>query len=181
MKNLVFGLFVIGLTSLGFSQNTKSENKEVQLESVVISNINLNYLEKVQNIASPVQVIPLEHEASVFNVKGLAEFDGRKESFKVVFKNSKGYIIADFDSNGKILKTSERYKDIALPKNLIKAVLRQYPESNFLDVAYSVDYDIQKTVERIYKIQIMNEGKKRKLKISPDGNFNNVFIGYSNK
>lgn len=177
MKNLVIGLFVLGLTSLGFSQNTIGENEEVQLEDVEISDINFNYLDKVQDIALPVEVIFLEKEASIFDVKGLNEFDGRKKFFKVKFKGSKGYIIADYDWNGKIIKAKERYKDIALPKNLIKSVLRQYPKSSFLKVAYSVDYEDQKTVDRTFKIQIMNKGKKRNLKIDPDSNLNNALTG----
>ncbi len=172
MKNLVIGLFVLGLTSLGFSQNTNSEVEEVQLEGVVVSNVNLNYLEKVQDKTLSDHVIFLENEASVFDVKGLVEFDGRKESFQVLFKGSHGYIIADYDSNGKILKTSERYKDVKLPKNTIKSVLRQYPNSNFLKVVYTVDYDDQKNVEKTYKIRIMNDGRKRNLKISSGGNLN---------
>ncbi len=174
MKNLVIGLFVLGLTSLGFSQNTNSEVEEVQLEGVVVSDVNLNYLEKVQDNTTSDHVIFLENEASIFDIKGLAEFDSRKESFKVIFKGSKGYIIADYDSNGKIIKTLERYKDIKLPKNMIKSVLSQYPKSNFLKVAYTVDYQDQKNVKKIYKIQIMSDGTKRNLKISSDGNLNNA-------
>ncbi len=181
MKNLVIGLFVLGLTNLGFSQNTNSESEEVQLKDVVISNVNLNYLEKVQDIASSVNVISLEKEASNFDVKGLAEFDGRKEAFKVRFKGTKGFIIADYDRNGKILKTFERYKDIALPKNLIKTVIKQYPESNFLKVAYTVDYNDQKMVKKTYKIQIMDNGKKRNLKFNSGDNLNNVFTSISQK
>lgn len=174
MKNVVIGLFVLGLTSLGFSQNTNREIEEVQLEGVEISNVNHDYLEKVQDIVLAVNVRSMENEASVFDVKGLDEFDGRKESFKVKFKGIKGYILADYDRNGIIIKTSERYKDIALPSNLFKAVLKQYPNSSLLKVAYSVDYDAQKTVEKTYNIQIMNDGKKKNLKISPGSNLNNA-------
>ncbi|CAM4231760.1 hypothetical protein [Gillisia limnaea] len=174
MKNLVIGLFVLGLTSLGFSQNTTSEVEEVQLEGVVVSNVNLNYLEKVQDKTLSDHVIFLEKEASIFDVKKLVEFDGRKESFQVLFKGSNGYIIADYDRNGKILKTLERYKDIKLPKNMIKSVLMQYPNSNFLKVVYNVNYDEKKDVEKTYKIQIMNDGRKRNLKINRGDNINNA-------
>lgn len=171
MKNLVIGLFVLGLTNLGFAQNINNEVEEVQLEGVVVSNVNINYLEKVQDQTLADHVIFLEKEASVFDVKGLVEFDGRKESFEVLFKGSNGYIIANYDSNGRILKTTERYKDIPLPKHMIKSVLSQYPNSNFLKVAYTVDYD-QKNVKKTYKIQIMNDGRKKNLKINPGDNFN---------
>lgn len=179
MKNVVIGLLLIGLTSLGFSQNT-GEIEEIQLEGVEITNINLSYLEKVQEKVLPAIVISLENEASVFDVKELDEFDGRKEFFKVKFTSSKGYIIADYDRNGKIVKTSERFRDIALPKNLIKAVLKQYPKSSFLMVAYNVDYD-DNTAKKIYKIKIMNAGKKKNLAINPEANLNNTAIVSLNK
>ena len=179
MKNVVIGLLLIGLTSLGFSQNT-GEIEEVQLEGVEISNVNLSYLEKVQDNVLPAVVISLENEASVFDVKELDEFDGRKKFFKVKFTSSKGYIIADYYRNGKIVKTSERFKDIALPKNLIRAVLKQYPKSSFLKVAYNVDYD-GTTAEKIYRIKIMNDGKKKNLAINPEANLNNAVSVSLNK
>ncbi len=180
MKNLVICLLLLGLTSLGFSQN-HSEIEEIHLEGVVMSNVNLNYLENVQDIALPEKIVSMQNEASVFDVMKLVEFDGRKESFKVKFKTTTGHIIADYNRNGKIIKTSERYKEIALPKDLIKAVLNQYPKSTFLKVAYAVDYDDQKMVEKAYKVQIMKDGKKRNLKIKSGGILNNALTTNSKK
>ena len=175
MKNLVIGIFVLGLTSLGFSQNTNSDiEEEVQLEGVVISNANLNYLEEVQDTGLSDNVISLEKEASVFDVQSLRDFDGRKAPYQVKFVATKGFIIADYDHNGKIIKTSERFRNINLPKDLIKSVLKQYPQSSFIKVVYMVDYDAQKDVQKTYRIKILDEGKKRNLKISSDNNFGNV-------
>ena len=174
MKNLLIGIFVLGLTSLGFSQNTNSENEEVQLAAVEISSYNLNYLEEVIDIGLSDNVKSLEQEAANFDVKSLDEFDGRKEIYKVKFIGTKGFLIADYDWNGKIVKTSERYKNINLPKDLIKSVLNQYPESQFLKVAYNVEYGAQENIEKIYRIKIMNDGKKRNLKISSGSNYSDV-------
>ncbi|HEX9827850.1 MAG TPA: hypothetical protein VGA80_14720 [Flavobacteriaceae bacterium] len=170
MKNLVIGLFVLGLTSLGFSQNTNSNVEEVKLESVTVTPRNLSYLDKVQDKSMSDHVKFLEDKASVYNVRELPEFDGRKESFKTIFRGTKGYIIATYSNNGMILKTRERYSDIKLPKQLIKSVLSQYPNSDFLKVVYTVDYDHQKDVKKTYKIQIMKDNLIKNLKISSGGN-----------
>ncbi|OBX23141.1 hypothetical protein LX77_00200 [Gelidibacter algens] len=166
MKNLVIGLFVLGLTSLGFSQNKKGEIKEVKLNDVVITNVNFSYLEKVQDRTTADFVQVLETEASRYNVMESPKFDGRNEPFKIVFRGSKGHIIATYDNNGKILKTKEQYKDIKLPKHLMKSVLSQYPNSGLLKVVYTVNYNDQKEVEKTYEIQIMNNNIKKNLKIS---------------
>jgi len=170
MKNLVIGLFVIGLTSLGFSQNNTSEVEEVQLNDIVVANVNLGYLETVQDKTLSDHVTTLENEAARFNIKVSPKFDSRRESFKTIFRGSHGYIIATYDNNGMILKTTERYRDIKLPKKLIKSVLSQYPNSDFLKVVYTVDYKHQKDVEKTYKIQIMKDNLVKNLKISSDGN-----------
>ncbi len=174
MKNLVFGMFVLGLTSLGFSQNINNENNEVKLEAVEISGYNLNYLEEVEEPDVSDNVSSLEKEAASFDVKSLDEFDGRKELYTVKFIGTNGFLLADYDWNGKIVKTTERYRNISLPKNLIKSILNEYPQSQFLKVVYNVNYDVQKDVEKTYRIKIMNNGKNRNLKISSDHNFNNV-------
>jgi hypothetical protein len=170
MKNLVIGLFVLGLTSLGFSQNVNGEVEEVKLKDIVVANVNLGYLEKVQDKTMSDHVKLLEQKASTFNVSSLPEFDGRKESFKTIFRASKGYIIATYNHNGMILKTRERYSDIKLPKQLIKSVLSQYPNSDFLKVVYTVNYNHQKDVKKTYKIQIMKDNLIKNLKISSGGN-----------
>ena len=187
MKNLVIGLFVIGLTTLGFSQEKNGQVDEVQLKDVVIShdntnevlltNINYTYLDKVQDKTTSEHVKSLESVASRFNVMDSPKFDGRDDSFKTIFRGTKGYIIATYDSNGKILSTQERYRDIKLPKNMVRSVLKEYPNSDFLKMVHTVSYKDNKEVKKVYRIQIMNANSKKNLKIiaNHNQNYNNAF------
>lgn len=166
MKNLLIGLFVIGLTNLGFSQSKNGQVKEVKLEDVVITDANFNYLEKVQGKEAADYVSLLQNEAAKFNVLESPEFDGRKEDFSTVFRGSKGYIIANYDNTGKILNTTEWYHGIKLPINIRKSVLKEYPNSGLLKVVYTVNYNDKMEVEKTYKIQILTNKTKKNLKIS---------------
>jgi hypothetical protein len=172
MKKLVIGLFVLGLSSLGFSQNNNGEVKEVTLKDVVLTNVNFSYLEKVQDKDISDHVILLQNEAAGFDVSGNSEFDGRNEPFKIIYRGSKGYIIAIYDNIGKIIKTREQYKDIKLPVYIMKSVLNQYPKSGLLKVIYTVSYNNQKEIKKTYKIQIISDHKKRNLKINTGDNLN---------
>ena len=186
MKNLAIGLFVIGLTTLGFSQEKYSVIDGIKLRDVIISqtsdnevfktNINYSYLEKVQDISTSEQVKELESVASRFNVMELPQFDGHDESFKIIFRAAKGYIIASYDKNGKILTTNEHYKDIKLPKNMSKSIATQYPQSGVLKVVHTVSYTDQKDVTKNYRVQIMNNNSKKNLKFTSKGNDNNSFV-----
>ena len=172
MKKLVIGLFVIGITSLGFSQNKHGKIKEEKLNDVVISNVNFNYLEKVQDSTTADFVKILETEASNYNVLKSKTFDGRNDDFEIIFRGTKGLIIATYDNNGKILKTSESYKDFKISNCLRNSVLKQFPNSSFLKVAYTVNYNNQNHVEKNYNIKIRQDNKVKNVKISFDNNVN---------
>ena len=174
MKNLAIGLFVLGLTSLGFSQNKNSEVELVNLNDVVITSANMRYLAKVQDQSVSEHVKILENEASTCNVYQLPGFDGRKESFKTIFRGTKGYIIATYDNNGNILKTSERYHDIKLPVKVRKSLFKEFPDWSVNDITYSVSYRIDQDAKKVYKIQIEKENLKKTLKIDSDGNEDNT-------
>ncbi len=170
MKKFVIGLLVIGLTSLGHSQNVNSEVEIVKLDDILLSNVNMDYLEKVQDktISEPVRL--LENKASRFNVTKLPEFDGRKESFKTIFKGSKGFIIAIYDNNGKILTTLERFRDVKLPRPVITTVLKKYPKWTFWKNSYFVSYHSDKGAQKVYRVQVRKGNMKKSLKIDSDGN-----------
>ena len=158
MKKLMNVLIVLGVTSLGFSQNTNGKIKREKLNDIVITNVNFNYLQL------------LETEAAMYNVNDESEFDGRNEPFLITFRGSKGFIIAAYDKNGKIIQTTEKYKDIRISKNLAESVLKQFPKSSFLKAYYTVNYDSQKQVEKSYKLKIKQGNIIKNLRINVNDN-----------
>ena len=165
MKNLLIGLLVIGLANLGYSQNTNSEAKEVKLEDITVYTLNISYLNQVQDETMSVHVKSLEHRASRCDIKNSPKFDGRSESFKVVFNSIKGSIIATYDNNGKILTTKERFRDIKLPEPVRTYVFKKYPKWSLLGNTYLVSYQSDKDAKKIYKVQIGKDNLKKNLKI----------------
>jgi len=170
MKNFVIGLFVLGITSLGLSQNVNSEVEVVNLNDVVLSKANLNYLSKVQDNTVSDHVKSLENDVARFDITESPKFDGRKESFKTIFRGTKGYIIATYDNKGNVLKTSERYQDIKLPVPVRQSLFREFPDWSVNNITYSVSYRIDKDAKKVYKIQIEKDNLKKTLKIDSDGN-----------
>ena len=62
MKKLIIGLLFLGITNLSFSQIENNEISEVELESVVVTAPNYNYLSKVFNKDTPNLVKQMELE-----------------------------------------------------------------------------------------------------------------------
>ena len=188
MKNLVIGLLVIGLTNLGYSQNSinefvKSElegNKSLALNSGVTAtsfnkdaaatSLNVSYLNIVKEETASVHVKFLEDKAARFDVTELPKFDGRSESFKVIFKGNKGSIKATYDRKGNILTSLERFKNIKLPVNVRNSIYKEYPGWSTFGNSYTASYNEGMGVKKVYKVRIGKGNFKKNLKIDSDGN-----------
>ena len=168
MKNLLFGFLIIGVTGLGYSQVTQ----EVQLEDVVLTNINRDYLDKVQNKDVAESVKNLEHIASKHDISASSLYDGRDETFRSRFIGSKGFIDAYYNKDGVILSTLEKYKNIKLPEHIRNSVFIEFPEWLVDRSFYVVFYDKDKYTEKTYKLLLKKGGKKKKLKVDSNGMIN---------
>ncbi|MBE9489430.1 MAG: hypothetical protein IMY67_03970, partial [Bacteroidetes bacterium] len=141
----------------------------VELETISITNINKSYLDKVQDPTMSVQVKSLENRVSKCDITKSPKYDGRDKPFQAVFKSSKGSIVAMFDKEGKIITTSEKFKNIKLPDPVKIAVFKNHPNWVLLSDTYSVSYHRDKNVRKVYKVQIGNGDLKKKLKIDFSG------------
>ena len=184
MKKLILGLLVFGLTTLGFSQQRKGKVAEVKLQDVTVTttlmddaiiNINYSYLDEVQDQTTAEPVKLLESHASKFNVKDLAEYSNREDLFEVMFRGTKGYIIAYYDNEGKILESLERYRNVKIPKKIVKNILQQFPESQFLKMAHTVNFSKNKDVRKTYRIRILTDNSKKNLKFTSYGDNANSY------
>lgn len=181
MKNLLIGLFVLGLTSLGSAQNPEMDDEKVLAlnmdnnaptfkKNVSAFSTDNSYLSLVKEEATSNHVRFLEDKVSRCDVTKLSKFDGRSETFEVVFKANKGSIIATYDNKGNVLTTIERFKDVKIPVIVRNTVYQEYPGWTTHGNSYSVSYIKNEGAKKIYKIQIRKGNLKKKLKIDSEGN-----------
>lgn len=169
MKKIVFGLIIFGLTI-----QTYGQIKTEELSEIVISATNYKYLNKVglENASLPVTL--LEQKVAGFNVKDADFYEDEYDTYEVSFYIPDGYILASYDGNGNILRTTERFKDVALPRKVIESVARTYPNWTFAKDIYLVNYhdagDAGK-ITKIYKIVLKNGDQRIKVKCDEEGNF----------
>lgn len=178
MKAIVFGMLFLGLTSLGYAQElnkeaNEDETQEVVLEGVTVTALNMDYLEKVHDKATPEVVKELEHKAARFKIKGTPIYFSEVGPYEVHFSNSKGNIIATYNRKGKILVSSEKFKDVVLPLEVRNSVYREYPDWKINSNVYLVSYHHNKGVKKIYQFQIGKDNDKRNLRTDVAGNILN--------
>ena len=178
MKAIVFGMLFLGLTSLGYAQELNNEAKEeetqeVVLEGVTVTALNMDYLEKVHDEVTPEVVKELEHKAARFKIKGTPIYFSDVGPYEVHFSNSKGNIIATYNRKGKIMVSSEKFKDVASPVVVRNSVYNEYPDWEIKSSVYLVSYHYNKGVKKLYQFQIGKDNYKKNLKIDMDGNILN--------
>ncbi len=172
MKNLLIGLMVLGLTSLAYPQEGNGGIEEVVLKGVTLSPVmNSTYRNMVQDVHTAATVKHLEDAVASFDITLSPIYSAGAKDYRITFKNSDGKILAIFDGQGKILYSYEKYSDIALPPAVRQAVYKELPQWNLLRNDYSVIYESDKGVNKIFKIQVGKDNLKKNLKIDSSGNF----------
>jgi len=157
MKNLLLGLLVLGFTTQ-FMFSQVEELPEVKLE------LNYEYLEAIdsENISEVVR--ELEKKVALYNLTDSDFYNVEYDTYRVSFYAKGGRIVADYDANGKVIETVERFKNVRLPNSVLILVHKQYPDWTIIEDIYRLDY-YDGTAESEYKIKLKNKNKKITIKI----------------
>lgn len=167
MKKLVIGLFFLGVTAPMFAQVVQTE----QLEEVVLTAVNYKYVSTmgVTNEALPVQT--LRRKAANFDIKNSDLYQDDYDMYHVSFFIPDGKMVVAYDKEGKIMRTIEKFKDIALPEAVRDAVSERFPGWTLTEDQYKVTYHDKKGVNKKYKIRLENGDKMLRVKLDEEGNF----------
>lgn len=166
MRKVVVGMLVLGLTSLGFSQESQETISTVKLRDVTVSSVNVNYLQSVSDKNTPKVARELQEKAASYNVKSKDEFDKREgKPFEVMFKATNGNIVADYNRDGEILATRENFKNVALPLEIRKRAMQGNEGWKMVDTRYVSMYQDNDITDKFYKIKLKNQSLKKNLVI----------------
>jgi len=167
MKNLILGLFILGLTSPIFSQVVEGG----MLGEVDLTAVNYKYLAAAgtKNAALPVGY--LQQQVAQYDLKESEFYTDDYDSYKVTFYIPDGQIVAAYDKDGNVLRTIEKYRDIALPKPVLDAIAKQYPKWSIYKDVYGITYHQNTGAKKTYKVTLLNKDKKIHVKLDENGNF----------
>lgn len=168
MKKLILGLLCIGLTSPALAQIIKTE----ELSEVTVYATNYKYLNTLASeepAAVPVQM--LERKVAAFNLENSDYYVDEYDYYQIQFYIPEGKILAAYDKDGKILRTVERFENVALPHSVKEAVLDRFPGWEITKDVYRVHYHQDKGANKTYKLRLENGDKKLRVKIDENGNF----------
>jgi hypothetical protein len=166
MKKVILGLFILGLTTAMFAQNTNIE----ELPTVVLHNVNYKYLSGV-NIEHEAQIVGfLQNEVANFDLKKADVYEGEESSYEIFFMIPNGYICVNYNNNGEITSTLEKFNNSKLPPIVSSSVTNKYPGWSISKNTYSVQYNQVKGTAKSYKLILENGNQRIRIKTDDEGN-----------
>jgi hypothetical protein len=159
----LFFFFFLVIFTTAFSQ--------VLMPEVIISATRYKYLSAVDNreLAQPIRL--LENQAATYDVKNSEYYDDEYEEYNISFYLPAGYVLATYNKDGKLLRTAERYKNVALPKSVAQSLVKRYPHWAIPKDVYKVTYEEDKGVTKVWKVLLKQGDKRLKVKLTEEGEF----------
>lgn len=164
MKKLLITLFVLGFTFQSFAQIT--ELPEIELVAV-----NYKYLDAAGDEDAAIPVKQLQQQVAEYDIRKANFYADEYDFYTVNFYIPEGKILASYDRDGTLLRTAEKFKDVALPQAVRDAIAKRFPNWNMTGDVYLVNYHENDNVTKRYKILLENGDKRMRVKTDEKGNF----------
>mgnify|MGYP001827310343 CR=1 FL=1 len=165
MKNLFLFLLACALTAPAVAQ-------VIELDTVVIRPIKYKYIYEVIDGYIDKSVKKLQEELGKFDITKEEYYSDDYDNYSVTFRIPKGYAIAAYDKDGKLIRTIERYKNVKLPLAVSEALAERFPNWVVDKDIYKVSYSEPKwESKKTYKLKLTNGDETIRVKTDEDGNF----------
>lgn len=167
MKALMSGLIILGLATQLHAQVIKTE----QLSEVIVEAVNYKYLNQLDNSEAAIPVQMLERKVAAYDVRSQDYYSDDFDYYSVSFFIPEGKIVAVYNPDGEVMRTIERFKDVALPVAVRNSLNKRFPNWALAGDSYKVNYHQSKGVKKSYKIKLTNGDKTMRVKMTEDGQF----------
>lgn len=173
MKTLIFSLLLIAVTTFSQAQEiTQLEEAKVGFAPLdtKISRDGDTFTYKVgESYAGEFSKDAIGFMKANFDIKNfIAEFRGQDfDSYVVTFNSTKGFLSADFDEDGNLVKTFQKFNDIVLPLDIRREVYMANKGWTMTKNKYVASGRGDLIEKEMYKIKLENGGQKRTMKLDP--------------
>jgi len=172
MKTLFISLLLIAVTSFGNAQEIELDEAEVRLETnkskFVKSGDGFTYA-VTEKHSGEFEKDPIAFMRSNLDITAMLDELAEENfvTYQVTFRSSKGYLAAEFDKNGQLQRTSQKFKNIALPSALRSELYSSNKGWTMVSNKYVASGKGEFLDKEIYKIRLENANQKRTVKLDP--------------
>lgn len=175
MKTLIISLSLLLLSGLGHSQIIQLSEAKVGFEPVALEKENSFRVDVKENYAGEFEKDPLLFMEKNFDIQTFIELVRKEnvESYHVSFRSRKGSFTAEFDEEGKLIETSQKFRNTRLPREISQQLYREYKGWTIAKNVHLASGKHGKLDSSVYLVTMKNGNKKEKLKIdaSPSASY----------
>jgi hypothetical protein len=161
---------VVAVLSTGYSMQPFAQEIK-NLPEVIVTAVNYKYLKSIGDKNASQSVNMLQKRAATYDVKSSDYYEDEYDGYFISFFIPDGEILAVYDQNGKIIRTAEKYKDVALPNDVRQAIIKRFPGWGISKDAYLVTYSAEQGGTKVYKLVLENGDKRLRVKTNEKGEF----------
>lgn len=173
MKTLIFSLLLIVVTSFGHAQEiTQLEEAKVGFApldaKITRSGDTFSYkVEEAYTGEFSKDAIAFMH--ANFDIQAfIAETEDEDySSYEVTFKSGNGFLSANFDNEGNLKNTYQKFEDIVLPLDVRREVYTANKGWTMTSNKYIASGRGDLLDKEVYKIKLENGNQKRTMKLDP--------------
>ena len=172
MKKLILVLLLFSFFASGHSQILLKETKvEYRPETMKLDPLSNSLVLVIpEKTYASFEKDPLAFVKDQFDIQKIIKDnkDRNYVNYNVHFKTNKGHLITNFDEDGDLISSFQRFKNVRLPDEARLKILQEYRDAIFVSNQYravSKGWDIQK---EHYKVKIKDGNKTRRLKLNKE-------------
>ena len=169
MKYALIALFLFGSLVFTYAQNVDPDTSSVDNNPNNQKQESSSYLRQIQTPLTPKSVSEYQVMAVNYDLGQTYLFDGRDDLFLLAFITQKGQILASYNRIGEVVKTVERFRDIALPSPIVRMGMKNHSGWRVIGTNYYVFYMKDKRPKVIYTLRIADGEKRKKIMMDRDG------------
>jgi hypothetical protein len=167
MKRLKL-IFLVAVVLIVWNMQSLAQNV---LPDVTVKTVNYKYIKSVNDTNAALPVRMLERRAATFDVKNSDFYEDEYDNYFVSFYLPAGSVLAAYDQEGKLLRTAERFKNIALPPAVRQSVATRFPQWSINKDVYLVNYYDAPNARKVYKLLLQNGNKRLRVRTTETGEF----------
>lgn len=175
MKTLILTLTLIMASSIIQAQIVQLSEAKVEYTPTVSAKGDHYLVNVTENVPGEFEKDPVEFAKRNFDINGFIELVKRDEieSYHVTFRSRKGQLVAEFARDGKLLQTSQKFKNVRLPLALSHQLYRDYEGWKVVKNTRVASGKEARLDQDFYLITMRNGSQKKNLRInnSPSGDY----------
>ena len=168
MKKLIILFFLAGIVT-GQAQVIQLDEARVTNATKIISEGDSKYL-VLENYSGQFMKNPIGFLKENFDIHlFIDQMAGQGyDSYSVEFRNKKGYLVANFDDQGTLVSTTQRFKNIPLPLSIARELVTDYKGWEMTKNLYIASGNGDALDKELYRVTMKNGKSSQNVKIIPD-------------